>query len=250
MAEHQRIHPVADVESPPPSAPAAPPSLAAPEKSGEQYPPLPQRTVPVAHSRPPKKRRSCCCRCLCWTLLAIVILVVAIAATAGVLYLIFDPKLPKYSVDRLGISNFTVDSNMTTISATFNVTVTARNPNKRIGIYYKEGSELSTWYNDERLSSGSFPAFYQGHRNTTVLHVSLAGETQIGSKLLTELQQQQQTGMIPLEVNGEVPVRVKFGSLKLKKVTFKVRCNLVVNSLSTGSDISIRSSSCKFKLKI
>lgn len=249
MAEQQRIHPV-DVEAPLPSAPPAPPSLTALEKSdstGERP------TIPVAPSRPPKKRRSfcrCCCRCLCCTLLAIVLLV---AATAGVLYVVFDPKIPKYSVDRIRVSGFSARSDMT-VDATFDVTVNARNPNKEIGIYYRDGSDLSAWYAGERLCTGSFPAFYQGHRNTTVLHVLLTGETRMWSELLAELlpqqqQQQQQTGMIPLTVGGDVPVSVRVGKMKLWKMTFQIRCNLVVNSLSTSDDISVRSNSCQFKLK-
>lgn len=143
MAEYQRIHPV-DVESPTPSAPA----VLSPDFSGGEKQAPPQRTVPVAPLPPPKRRRSCFCRCMCWTLLAFVVLVVAVAATAGILYLVFNPKLPKYSVDRLRISNFTIGLN-NTITTTFNVTVTARNPNKKIGIYYDDGSDLSSWYHSE-----------------------------------------------------------------------------------------------------
>ncbi|RWW89151.1 hypothetical protein BHE74_00001873 [Ensete ventricosum] len=244
MVEQQRIHPVL-VEAPSPSAPQASPTLlAALEKSdstGERP------TIPVAPARPPKKRRRfyrCCC-----TLLAIILLLVlVVAATAGVLYVVFDPKIPEYSVDRLRVSGFAVRSDRT-VSATFDVTVTARNPNKEIGIYYRDGSDLSAWYAGERLCTGSLPAFYQGHRNTTVLHVLLTGETRMGSELPAELLLQQQTGMIPLAVRGDVPVSVRIGKMKLWKMTFQVRCNLVVNSLSTGDDVSIRSNSCKFKLK-
>lgn len=246
MAEQQRIHPV-DVEAPLPSAPPAPPSLAALEKSdstGERP------TIQVAPSRPPKKKRRSFC-CCCCTLLAIVllVLVLVVSATAGVLYVVFDPKIPKYSVDRLRVSGFSVRSDMT-VDATFDVTVTARNPNKEIGIYYRDGSDLSAWYAGERLCTGSFPAFYQGHRNTTVVHVLLTGETRMGSELLAELlQQQQQTGKIPLTVRGDVPVSVRVGKMKLWKMTFQIRCNLVVNSLSTSDDISVRSNSCQLKLK-
>ncbi|XP_010935586.1 NDR1/HIN1-like protein 6 [Elaeis guineensis] len=249
MADPQRIHPV-DVEAPPPSAPPAPRNFSQSDKHkvADGRAPL-QGTTPVAHAKPTKKKRCSCCRCLCWTVLTIIILIILIAAIAGILYLIFDPKIPKYSVDRLRVSSFDVDNNMT-VTAGFNMTVTARNPNKKIGIYYEDGSYLSVWYTDNSLCNGSFPAFYQGHRNTTVLNVILTGETQLGGEILTELQQQQQTGTIPLLFKGDVPVRVKFGSLKLWKMTFRVKCNLVVNSLSTSNQISIKSSSCKFKLKL
>ncbi|XP_010940382.1 NDR1/HIN1-like protein 6 [Elaeis guineensis] len=250
MADHQRIHPV-DVGSPSPSAPQASHSFSQSEKHDvtDRCARL-HGTIPVAHAEQAKKKRSCycCCKCLCCTTLIIVILIILIGATAGILYLIFDPKIPKYSVDRLGILAFNVDNNM--VRASFNVTVTARNPNKKIGIYYEEGSYLSVWYTDSSLCKGSFPEFYQGHQNMTVLNIIMTGEAQLTGELLTELLRQQQTGMIPLLFKGDVPVRVKFGSLKLWKVTFRVRCNLVVNSLSASNQISIKSSSCKFKLKL
>ncbi|URD92532.1 harpin-induced protein 1 domain containing protein [Musa troglodytarum] len=233
MAERHRIHPAVDVEAPLPS------SSHAPSKPLQTQPPPP----------PKKKRRSCCCRCLCWTVLTVVILVVIIGAIVGILFLAFDPKLPKYSVDRLAISNFTVDDNMT-VSATFNLTVTTKNPNKKIGIYYRGGSHLSAWYTNTSLCTGTFPVFYQGHKNTTVLSLLLSGETQLGSGLLQELQQQQQTGTIPLVFRGNVPVTVKLGSLKLPKVTFKVKCDIIVNTLSSSNTISLKSSSCKFRLKL
>ncbi|XP_058090238.1 NDR1/HIN1-like protein 6 [Magnolia sinica] len=242
MAENQRIHPV-DVETP-----LAPRDNLKSEKGDpvNQYQPI-RRTIPVRYSKPPKKR-SCCCRCFCWTISFLLILLIAIAVSAGILYLVFRPKLPKYSIDRLMISDFTVDPNMN-LQAGFDVTITARNPNKKIGIYYEDGSELSAWYSDINLCTGSLPKFYQGHRNTTVLNVALTGQTQLGSTLMTALTEQQQTGRIPLVVRARVPVRVKVGRLKLWKVKFLVRCNLVVDSLSANNQISIKTSSCKFRLR-
>lgn len=250
--QHKKIHPV-DVEAPPqPSAPLVPPDMSRSDKGDpaatQQYPPF-RRTMPVVYSPPPKKRRSCCCKCICWTLLTLILLVLAVAATIGILYLVFDPKLPKYSVDKLRVTDFTVDTALNA-RASFDVTVTANNPNKHIGIYYEDGSELSVWYSDISLCSGSFPVFYQGHRNVTVTTVSLSGQTQLSSDLIAVLQQQQQTGMVPLKFRGDVPVRVKLGGLKLWKVTAKVRCDLVVNSLNANNQISIKTSSCKFSLKL
>ncbi|XP_072970556.1 NDR1/HIN1-like protein 6 [Typha angustifolia] len=240
MGDHQRIHP-ADVESPPPSAPVALDAFSRSQKSGatDRLPPL---------QPPSKKKRSRCFRCLCWSLLALVLLILLIGAIVGILYLVFRPKIPKYSVDRLTISDFSVDANLTA-HATFNVTVTGRNPNRRIGIYYEDGSSLSAWYNGTSLCAGEFPVFYQGHRNTTVVDVILNGETKLDGGLITDLQQQQEKGFIPLAVKGDVPIKVKFGSWKLVKLTAKVRCNVVINSLTSGSRISLRSSSCTFKVK-
>lgn len=105
-------------------------------------------------------------------------------------------------------------------------------------------------YSDYNLAGGSFPAFYQGHKNTTVLTVVMAGGVQLGGEVTNSLQQQQQAGMIPVEFKGEIPVRIKLGALKIWKFTSKVRCDLVIDSLAVNSQIKIKSSSCKFSLKL
>ena len=250
MADHQKIHPVHDVEAP--QAPTVPlvPRNASKSHDGdpaEHYPPF-RRTLPVKYSKPPK-RRSCCCRCLCWTISLIILLIIAIGIAAAIIYLVFRPKLPDYSVNSLKITQFSLTNDMN-LSATFNVNITATNPNKKIGIYYESGSSLSAWYMGQSLCEGSLPKFYQGYRNTTVMDVALTGQTQNATDLLTSLQAQQQTGSIPLNLRARVPVRIKLGSLKLMKVKFLVRCELTVDNLSAADNIRIRDSNCNFRFRL
>lgn len=244
MTDNQRIHPVHDVEAQTnPAAPLVPTNTAKSERGDPQYgypPPLPQR----------KKKRSCCCRLFCCALSTVLILILAIAITGGSLYLVFKPKLPKYSVDKLRITQFNVVDN-NNLFVTFNVTVTARNPNKKIGIYYVGGSHISAWYKDTNLCEGSMPKFYQGHRNTTVLNLPLTGQTQDATGLVNSVQLQlQETGNIPLYIKVKQPVRVKLGKLKLFKVNFHVRCRLLVNNLGANNDIRVTNSSCKFRFRL
>ncbi|KAJ0970004.1 hypothetical protein J5N97_022881 [Dioscorea zingiberensis] len=206
----------------------------------------------VPHSRPPKRNRSCFCKCRRRTILSPIAFIVAVAATFGILYLtlcLIDPNDPKYSVNRLSMSAFSVDKDLN-VKAAFNVTVTATNPNKRIGIYYVDGSEVNMLYAGTRLCSGEFPVFYQGHRITTVMALMLNGQVKVGSELLNALQEQQRTGMVPVSFEGRVPIKVKIGALKIWKVTARLNCDLVVNSLSVSNQISIKTSTCKFRLKL
>ncbi|XP_061959723.1 NDR1/HIN1-like protein 6 [Populus nigra] len=267
MADHQKVHPLntssthddrpLDVEAPQsPRVPLVPRGSSKSDQGDpaahihdHHYPPF-QRTIPVTHTKPPKKRRSCCCRFLCWTLSLLLLLILVIGAVAGILYLVFQPKLPKFSIDTLQITRFNLTTN-SSLSATFNVTITARNPNKKVGVYYEGGSHISVWYTGTNLCQGSLPKFYQGHRNTTVLNVLLSGQTDDGNTLLTSLQQQkQQTGIIPLNLKVDQPVRIKLGKLKLMKVKFRVRCRLDIDSLAANNAINIRNSSCKFRFRL
>ncbi|KAF8722526.1 hypothetical protein HU200_022353 [Digitaria exilis] len=276
MADHQRIHPVDLEAGNRPSAPLVPtgsfrsdkgdPTQQLPNNNQPHYqqqrghghgplPPPPRRVAPRAPPLPPPKRRrgsrGCCCRFLCCVVVTAVTLAVLLAAAAGALYLAFRPQAPRYSVDRLAVSAFQLDPSTLTASAAFDATVTAANPNARIGIYYERGSSLSVWYESYRLASGGFPAFYQGHRNTTVLELAMAGEVQLGSAVVSGLRDAQQAGNVPLVFRADVPVRVELGSFKLWKVTSRVRCDLVVDRLmDLSSPIKIKASNCKFSLKL
>ncbi|XP_054799385.1 NDR1/HIN1-like protein 6 [Prosopis cineraria] len=260
MADHhnqqKRIHPLTDVEAPPrspsPTQPLFPKNTSKSSDDHHRSPSpqqLPQRTFPVSHSKPPKRKRSCLCKFLCWIFSLLLILIVAVGITVGIIYLVFRPKFPKFSIDQLQVVEFNLtgtDSN--NLSATFDARITATNPNKKIGIYYEGGSRIESWYEETKLAIGSFPKFYQGHRNTTSLSVLMTGQTQDASGLFTRLQQQQQeTGNIPLRLKVKQPVRVKLGKLKLFKVKFRVRCTLIVDSLTSQDGIKIQSSSCKFR---
>ncbi|XP_047312273.1 NDR1/HIN1-like protein 6 [Impatiens glandulifera] len=245
MTDNQKIHPVVHDPEAPPNIPLVPRGSSRSDQPDggaviiPKYAPLP----------PPRKRRSCCCKCLCWTFFLIFLILIILGILTAVFFLVFQPKIPNYSVDRMRITQFNLTNDMN-LDASFNVNITAHNPNKKIGIYYENGSHISVWYIGTQLCNGSLPKFYQGHRNTTVLNLILTGQTQNATDLLQSLQTQQQTGSIPLNLIADVPVRLKVGSLKLMKWEFKARCALDVDSLRADNTISIRSSKCKYRFTL
>lgn len=273
MADHQRrIHPEDLEAGRRPSAPLMPGGSFRSDKGnpppapradhhhhqhprGAPLPPPPHRVAPRAPLPPPPKRRSrgagnCCCRLLCCLLCATLLLAVLAGAAALALYLAFDPKAPRYTVDRLAVSAFQVDPSLTA-RARFDVTVTAANPNARIGVHYEPGSDLGVWYGAARLARGALPAFYQRPRNTTVLNLVVGGQVQLGTSVVAALQDAQRTGAVPLLFRADVPVRVQLGGLKVWKVTSRVTCDLVVDRLMDVSrPIKIKTSNCKFSIKL
>ncbi|WCJ34698.1 Late embryogenesis abundant (LEA) hydroxyproline-rich glycoprotein family [Euphorbia peplus] len=195
------------------------------------------------------RKTSCCCKCICRIICILFLLLVILGAVMGILFLVFRPKIPKYSVDSLKISDLRLNLDMS-LYAQFNVKITANNPNKKIGIYYEKGGRLSVLYTKIELCSGSIPKFYQGHENITKLDVSLSGQAQYGNTIMKALQEQQQTGRIPLDLKIDAPVAVKLGKLKLKKIRILGDCLLIVDSLSANNLVSIKASNCKFRLKL
>nr|XP_043634372.1 NDR1/HIN1-like protein 6 [Erigeron canadensis] len=255
MADHQKIHPapvqpMTDLESQQkPTAPLVPKGSSKSDNNANPVEPFPphHRTIPLKYAKPPKKR-GCCCKLFCWILFFLILILVILGILAAIVYFGFDPKIPKYSVDGMTITRFSLD-NDSNLNAQFNVNITARNPNSKIGIYYEGGSKLSVSYMGTKLCEGSLPKFYQGHKNTTLLDVALNGQTRSATGLMDSLRAQQQTGTVPLVVRAKVPVRIKLGKLKLPKWKPVVRCRLNVNSLSVDNAIRITDNSCSFKFK-
>ncbi|KAJ4902226.1 NDR1/HIN1-like 25 [Raphanus sativus] len=255
MSEHQKIHPVSDPEAPPtPTHPTAPLVSRGSSRSEHGDTTKESVTQPPQFDSPQRKkrgRRSCWCRCVCYTLLVFFLLIVVVGAAVGILYLVFRPKLPDYNIDRLQLTRSTLNNQDSSLSTAFNVTITAKNPNEKIGIYYEGGSKISVFYMQTRLSNGSLPKFYQGHENTTIIFVEMTGYTQNATSLMaTLLEQQQLTGSIPLRIRVTQPVRIKLGKLKLPEVKFFVRCSVFVDNLAANSVIRVRNSNCKFRFRL
>ncbi|KAG7543554.1 Late embryogenesis abundant protein LEA_2 subgroup [Arabidopsis thaliana x Arabidopsis arenosa] len=248
MSDHQKIHPVSDPEAPPhPTAPLVPRGSS---RSEHGDPTKTQQAAPLDPPRKKKGSRSCWCRCVCYTLLVLFLLIVIIGAIVGILYLVFRPKLPDYNIDRLQLTRFQLNQDLS-LSTAFNVTITAKNPNEKIGIYYEDGSRISVLYMQTRLSNGSLPKFYQGHENTTIISVEMTGFNQNATSVMTTLQEQQRlTGSIPLRIRVTQPVRIKLGKLKLMEVRFLVRCGVSVDSLAANSVIRVTSSNCKYRFRL
>ncbi|XP_058079034.1 NDR1/HIN1-like protein 13 [Magnolia sinica] len=255
----ERVHPAGDSPSTSgnrtqaPEKPVPPPGayvIQVPKDQIYRYPP---QEKSGRHQTGRKPRRNCCCRCLCWTIGLLLLLVILAAATVAILYLIFRPKIPEYSVESLSIKgfnfNFSSDQTSLTFSPEIDVSVRAENPNGKIGIYYEKGSSVSVFYSDLELCNGVLPVFYQGTKNVTVFRTALTGEgVLLTGALHGTLAAQQRKGEIPLELDLRVPVKVKFGAVKTWTITVKVRCGLTVNKLA--EDSRIISKTCKVKVDV
>lgn len=273
----ERIHPTnsppssGEAPQPPPtssrtsSAEAPQPPLTSPRTAGSPVPgtyviQIPKDTIyrhpppenarryekKIARQKP--RRSSCCCRVFCWTLGVLALVVFLLAAAAGILYLVFRPEAPKYSIEEIAISGFNLTS-PSAISPEFDVTVRAQNPNDKIGIYYGKGSSVSVSYSDVNLCNGKLPAFYQPSNNVTVFQTALKGSNiLLTSAVNAALAGEQKQGEVPFSIRMKVPVKIKFGAVKTWTITVKVTCEVAVDGLTTSSKIV--SSDCKKSLKI
>ncbi|KAG6506868.1 hypothetical protein ZIOFF_032200 [Zingiber officinale] len=202
---------------------------------------VPDGTVEVA--KPRKWRRRCCLCLLCSGAFVFVL-----AVTVGILFLAFRPRIPRYTIDGVSVSSF--DLSAFTVDPVFAVTVVADNRrNKRVGVYYRDGSEITAVYDGLTLCEGSWPTFYHPPRNETRFVTELRGSgIRLTAAMQSALVAAQRQGKVPLEVNVAVPVRIKFGAIRSWTIKVRVRCEVTLDGLRENAVVIDRR--CRVKVKI
>ncbi|KAK1422523.1 hypothetical protein QVD17_25702 [Tagetes erecta] len=219
-----------------------------PATKAQQY----NHSRPLYRPQPRRNQRSCCCSlCLCITFTFIIFILIA-AAVGGVAYVVYRPHRPTFSVSAIHVSQFNITSS-NKLSTRFNFTVTARNPNKKIVLYYDPVSVLFN-SKDVDVGDGLIPGFMMGKKNTTTLRtvVSVSGQSvDDNSDLKSDLKNKKS---LPLKIRLDTKVKAKIGSLKTKKVPIRVMCEGVKATAPTGKTAATTATTsdahCKVDLRI
>ncbi|CAL9162440.1 unnamed protein product [Musa hybrid cultivar] len=177
---------------------------------------------PQPRKPPPRRRRrrGCCCSCCLWVTLIVVALVFLAAIAAGVFYLIYHPRRPTFEVGGVRLAAFNVSA-AGHITSRLDLNVTARNPNSKIAYLY-DAASVSFFSGGVDIGDGSFPAFVQNGKNTTLLATTLsAGAQTLDSTAASDLRKKTS---LQLEIDVDTKVGVKIGGLKTKRMGIHVRC--------------------------
>uniref|UniRef100_M8BRL4 Late embryogenesis abundant protein LEA-2 subgroup domain-containing protein n=1 Tax=Aegilops tauschii TaxID=37682 RepID=M8BRL4_AEGTA len=165
--------------------------------------------VIARHGQGPSPHR----RFACVALVVVAALAVALAAVLGALYVALDPKMPLYTVHALNVTAFGMDDDMTA-RARFDAA----------------GLPAGAWFDAAVRFENANRAIGISYEEGSSLAVWGAG------------------GALPLVFRGEVPVRVKVGPVTTGKVTPRVRCDLVLDRLSSEGGIGVKRMNCNLKL--
>lgn len=171
-----------------------------------------------------------CCFCCLFSLVFKLLLTIAVTIGLVVLivWLIFRPHKVKFHVTEATLTqfNFTNNNNMHYHLA---LNLTIRNPNKRVGIYY-DRIEARGYYEDERFGSVDLNPFYQGKKNTTLLHTTLSGQQLLvlDAGQVSKYDSQKGSGVYDIDVKLYLRVRFKVGWVKTWRLKPKIKCELKV----------------------
>lgn len=208
---------------------------------------------PQPHNRRRQHSRSCCCSCCIWLTFFLLLLILLVAIAGAIVYVLYRPHRPTFSVSNLKVSYLNVTSS-STINSKFDLSITANNPNKKLDYIY-DTITVSLLSNDIDIGDSTIPAFVQGKKDSTLLKADITntGKTLDSgsvSSLKTDLKSK---SGIPLKIEIDTKVKAKMGGLKTPKVGIRVTCDGITATVPTGKKAATASTSaskCKVDMRI
>ncbi|ONK57503.1 uncharacterized protein A4U43_C09F1170 [Asparagus officinalis] len=166
-----------------------------------------------------------------WNLcLSLFKLIVSLGITIFIFWLIFRPSKPKAFIESARLAQFNLTNvHKPNASLTYNLTLnlSVHNPNKRISFYY-DYIEAQAQYDGTQFGLDSnFPAFFQHHKDTTVLYPKFMGRAVgLGSVVSTTFEREKREGFFYVDLMVYCKVRIKVMFFKFGHFKPKFGCRL------------------------
>ncbi|KAJ6425644.1 hypothetical protein OIU84_026255 [Salix udensis] len=160
---------------------------------------------------------------------------------------ILRPSKPKFILQDATVYSFNISS-PNLLTSNFQVTLSSRNPNDNIGIYYDKLDVYATYRNQQITLRASIPTSYQGHNEINVWSPFVCGNAvPVSPYNSIALGQDQAIGTVLLLIKIDGRVRFKVGSVYYWELSsecsvsclYSVLAAELVESLSVRTPLSI-----------
>lgn len=251
-----RVHPSAN----PNAAAAKPPSARTHLPNPTRHPYRPYPTSQRRRKDPCFSCRRCLCLTCFWSFVLLLMISFLAAASAAVFYTLYQPKYSSVSVNSLKVSYFNLTNNpsddTTHLTTKFNLTLSVRNPNKKITFYYEPFS-ISVLSNSVELANGSFTEFTNLPDSIFTLHTTMRPYSQVmDTDSMNSLNEDlKMKNGLPLKIVMDTTLILKMGKLKMKEIRIGVNCNGIHAAVLKAKNVipttaNSSKAKCKIHLKI
>ncbi|PKA64318.1 hypothetical protein AXF42_Ash009539 [Apostasia shenzhenica] len=143
--------------------------------------------------------------------LVVVFLIILVLLAILIVWLVLRPTKPQFYLQDARVLGFNLSA-PNLLSSTIQVTISSRNPNSNIGIYY-DRLDVYAAYKDQQITPAfSLLPLYQGHKDIDVWSPYLSGSfVPIAPFLCSSLAQDEASGFLFLYVKIDGRLRWKVG---------------------------------------
>ncbi|KAK9272446.1 hypothetical protein L1049_002819 [Liquidambar formosana] len=202
--------------------------------------PPPENALIAERYRNPatKRSQSCCCsRCLCVFIIILVLLVLTVGILLGAFYLYLSPKNPEFSIAGVVVKNRQSSSRQHS-QPRYEISLKAKNPNKRMGVYYQGGGGASLAFKKQKIATGKFPALHQEAEHSSTVKVVLTGsDAALPLEIEKSMKDEKSKVPVSLALTMNVPVKMIIWMMKTWSMDMAVSCNFRVSTLAKGTRV-------------
>ncbi|XP_051151285.1 NDR1/HIN1-like protein 6 [Andrographis paniculata] len=228
-------------------------------------PSIPAAQNPRSKYKHKHRRAFSCRRCVCltcfWSILVLLVILLLAAIAAAAFYALYRPHRPMFSVTSLKISSFNLTTtpadDSTHLTTKINITVSAKNPNKKFAFLYDPMSISVLSSNSVNLSSGSFSNFTDSPDSISIIHAATALNSQVlDADSLKSLQSDlKRRRGLPMEIVMDTMLGVKLEKHKMKKIGIRVKCGGIHGIVPKGKIVkpvvaTTSDAKCKVDLRL
>ncbi|XP_021715674.1 NDR1/HIN1-like protein 1 [Chenopodium quinoa] len=168
-----------------------------------------------------------------------------------IIWLVLRPTKPRFVLQDATVYAFNVTA-PNLLTATFQVTLSSRNPNERIGVYYERLDVHASYRNQQITLPTRMPYTYQGHKDVTIWSPFLYGNNvPIAPFLGVALQQDQNAGFVIINVKVNGRVKWKVGTWVSGRYHLNANCPAYLsfgNNNNKGNAFNNIGSAIKFQI--
>ena len=171
----------------------------------------------------------------------ILFLIFIILLIIFLVWLILRPSKPHFILQDATVYALNV-TQPSLLTVTLQITLSSRNPNERIGVYYERLDVYASYHNQQVTYATRIPTTYQGHKEGTVWSPFLYGNNvPVAPYLALSLLQDQNAGIVQMNIKVDGRVKWKVGTWISGKYRLWVNCPAYLPFGSRSSGISIGS---------
>ncbi|KAF2585938.1 hypothetical protein F2Q70_00037483 [Brassica cretica] len=192
-------------------------------------------------------RRKLIRRRIIWSIIFILFI---ICLTILLIWAILQPSKPRFILQDATVYAFNVSGNPPNLlTSNFQITLSSRNPNDKIGIYYDRLDVYATYHSQQITFRTSIPPTYQGHKEVNIWSPFVYGTSvPVAPFNAVSLDGDQDNGAVTLIIRADGRVRWKVGTFITGKYHLYVRCLAYINFGNKAAGVIVGDNAVKYTL--
>ncbi|EXC01910.1 hypothetical protein L484_018821 [Morus notabilis] len=181
-------------------------------------------------------------------LACLLIFLFIVLLTILIIWAVLQPSKPRFILQDVTVYAFNT-SIPNFLTSSFQVTISSRNPNDKIGVYYDRLDVFAVYHNQQITFPTRIPPTYQGHKDVNVwspfVYGNLVPVAPFNSDALIA-DQANGAVMILFKIDGRV--RWKVGTFISGRYHLYVKCSAFISLGNRNSGIAVGENAVKYQL--